>query len=77
MNTVATTLQLRLPDAFRGRVMGVWGLSFNLQSLGGSISGSIAQYAGAPVALAVGRAVVVLAALGVGIGVPRVSGASV
>jgi MFS family permease len=72
MNTVATTLQLTLPDEFRGRVMGVWGLTFSLMPLGGTFSGAIAEHAGAPIALAIGGVLVTLMALTVGAAVPGV-----
>jgi len=66
-----TALQLRLPNEFRGRVMGVWGLTFSLMPLGGTISGGIAEYAGAPAALAIGGMLVTLMALVVAVAMPR------
>ncbi len=71
MTTVNTALQLRLPNEFRGRVMGVWGLTWSLLPLGGTISGGIAEYAGAPIALAVGGCLVTLMALGVAVAMPK------
>lgn len=72
MNTVATTLTLAVPDEFRGRVMGLWNLTWSIMPLGGTIAGGIAEYAGAPTALAVGGILVMFAALLVGAGMPSV-----
>ena len=72
MTVAATSLQLRLPNEFRGRVMSVWGLTWSLMPLGGAISGAIAEYAGASFALAVGGALVTLLALGMAVMMPRV-----
>jgi MFS family permease len=72
MTLVATSLQLRIPNEFRGRVMGLWGLTWSLMPLGGSVAGGIAEYAGAPIALAVGGTLVALMALGMAVTLPRV-----
>lgn len=72
MTVANTALQLSLPNEFRGRVMGVWGLTWSLMPLGGTVSGGIAEYAGAPVALAVGGVLVTLMALVVAAAMPRV-----
>ncbi len=58
MTTVNTTLQMHVPDEMRGRVMGVWGLTWSLMPLGGTISGAIAQVSGPQVALAIGGVLV-------------------
>ena len=52
--SINTTLQLELPDEYRGRVMGIYGLTWSLMPLGGTISGTIAEFMGAqlPSALA-------------------------
>jgi MFS transporter, DHA1 family, staphyloferrin A biosynthesis exporter len=72
MTAANTTLQLSLPNEFRGRVMSVWGLTWSLMPLGGTISGGIAEYAGAPAALAIGGALVAVMALVVAVTMPRV-----
>jgi MFS family permease len=72
MTTVNTTLQLELPDEFRGRVMGVWGLTWSLMPLGGTIAGTIAQYGGPQIALAIGGALVTGMAVLVALAFPRV-----
>jgi hypothetical protein len=54
LNLGMTTLQLLVPDALRGRVMGVWGLTWFLTSAGGFVAASIAEFLGAPFAVALG-----------------------
>ena len=58
-------LQVNLPDQLRGRVMGIYGLTWELMPVGGLIAGAIAEYAGAPAAVVVGGAFVVVMALAV------------
>ena len=60
-----TTLQLLVPDSLRGRVMGVWGLTWFLGSVGGFVAASIATFLGAPFAVALGA----LAVAGFGVAV--------
>jgi MFS family permease len=52
--TMNTTLQLTSTDAMRGRVLGLYGLTFGFTPLGGFINGSLAAVAGAPFALGLG-----------------------
>jgi MFS family permease len=66
-----TSLQLILPNEFRGRVMGIWGLSWSLLPLGGAVAGGIAEYWGAPLALAIGGALVTLMAAVMAVKLPR------
>ncbi len=54
LNLGMTTLQLMVPDALRGRVMGVWGLTWFLSSAGGFFSATLAEFVGPSVAVAVG-----------------------
>ena len=54
LNLGMTTLQLLVPDSLRGRVMGVWSLTWFLSSLGGFVAASVAELFGAPVAVALG-----------------------
>lgn len=72
MVAIATALQLRLPDEYRARVMGVYSLTWSLMPLGGTISGTIAEFYGAPVALAIGGSLVAGMALLVAVALPRV-----
>jgi MFS family permease len=54
MTIINTVLLLRVPDEFRGRVMGVYGLAWSIVPLGGVFSGAVAEVAGAPTAVALG-----------------------
>jgi hypothetical protein len=72
MTAIATSLQLRVPDEYRARVMAVYGLTWSLQPLGAMITGAIAEFAGAPVALAVGACLVVALGLAVAALAPRI-----
>lgn len=72
MTTVNTSLQMTVPNEFRGRVMGVWGLTWSLQPLGGTIAGSVAEVAGVPFAIGMGGGLVVALALFIALCVPRV-----
>jgi MFS family permease len=51
---ISTAIQLHIPDEYRARVMGVWGLTWSLAPLGGTIAGPIAEYYGAPLAVSIG-----------------------
>ncbi len=58
-----TLIQLTVTDSYRGRVMGVYGLtSAGLREFGGMQAGFIAEWAGAPFAIQAGAVVVVLVA---------------
>jgi len=72
MTLANTSLQLILPNEFRGRVMGLWGLTWSLMPLGGAMAGGIAEYWGAPLALAIGGALVTLFAVVMAVTLPRV-----
>jgi len=63
ITTINAVLQVNLPDQLRGRVMGIYGLTWELMPVGGLIAGAIAEYAGAPAAVVVGGAFVVVMAL--------------
>lgn len=49
-----TVLQLAVPDALRGRVMGFHGITYSLMPLGGLLAGTIATFTSTPIAVAVG-----------------------
>ena len=72
LTTTGSVLQLRVPDQLRGRVMAVYGLTWSLMPLGGMIAGTIAEFAGAPVAVATCGFLVTSMALGLAVAVPRV-----
>ena len=68
---INAVLQVNLPDQLRGRVMGIYGLTWELMPVGGLIAGAIAEYAGAPAAVVAGGALVAVMALGVAIFSPN------
>ena len=72
MVSIQTTLQMRVPDELRGRVMGVYGMTYNIGPLGGMQAGAVASLAGAPVAVAIGGAAIIAFALGVAASRPQV-----
>lgn len=53
MVSAMTVLQLRVPEALRGRVMGIHGIAFNLMPLGALFIGAMASLVGAAGALSV------------------------
>ncbi len=63
MTTAATMIQERLDDRYRGRVMGIYGLTWSLMPLGGLQSGAIASVLGVQTAIGIGGAAVVISAL--------------
>ena len=54
LTSINTILQLNLPNDLRGRVLGLFGLTWDLMPLGGAVAGAVAEYAGAPAAVALG-----------------------
>ena len=54
LNIGMTTLQLRVPDALRGRVMGVWSMTWFLATVGGLPAGIFAELIGTPLTVALG-----------------------
>jgi len=61
--TLQTTLQLRVPDELRGRVMGVYGMTHNIGPLGAVQAGVVASAFSAPVAVAIGGCAILFFAL--------------
>ena len=57
-----SSLQMMVPDEFRGRVMGFYGMTFNIRPLGGVQASALASIGviGAPFSLAIGGAAVVV-----------------
>ena len=49
-----SVLQELVPDGIRGRVMGLYGATWSLGPLGMAQAGFVAQYLGAPLAVAIG-----------------------
>ncbi len=58
--TSTTVLQLEVPDALRGRVMGFHAITYNLAPLGALIAGAIADLTSPPTAVALMMSVLVL-----------------
>jgi MFS family permease len=65
MITVQTTLQLRVPDELRGRVMGVYGMTYSVGPLGALQAGFIADQVSPPAALVIGGCAIIVFALGI------------
>ncbi|MBM2827098.1 MAG: major facilitator superfamily 1 [Dehalococcoidia bacterium] len=72
MTSVNTLLQFLVPDQLRGRVMGVYSLTWSLLPLGGMLSGGIATLTSAPFAVGLGGIMVAGIALSVMAFLPRV-----
>ena len=72
MITIMSTLQLMVPNELRGRVMGIYGMTWSLLPVGAMQSGAIAEYTSAPLAVAVGGGAVILFAAAMGLGNRRV-----
>ena len=53
-----TVLQIQVPDAFRGRVMGIHSITFGMMTMGGLSAGVLASQFSAPVAVIIGAIVV-------------------
>ena len=64
-----TTLQMMVPDQIRGRVMGFYGMTYNIRPLGGMQAGALASIGalGAPFAVAIGGIAVIIFAVGAAI----------
>lgn len=54
LNIGMTMLQVMVPDDLRGRVMGVWSMTWFLASIGALPAGGIAEFLGAPLSVAIG-----------------------
>ncbi len=64
MISIMSSLQTLVPDRMRGRVMGFYGMTYNIMPLGGGLMGPVASAIGAPFALAIGGFVVSAFAVG-------------
>jgi MFS family permease len=65
MTIISAILQMNLPNELRGRVMGIYGLTWDLMPIGGMIAGTIAEFASAPIAVGFGGFMVAGMALAV------------
>ena len=63
--TINTLLQTVSEDDMRGRVLGLYGMTWGFTPLGGFVSGSVANIAGAPFAVALGGVVILVYTIGV------------
>lgn len=59
-----SALQIMVPDQMRGRVMGFFGMTWNIMPLGGMYAGALAEVTGTPYAIAIGGMLVTAFALG-------------
>jgi len=64
LNLGMTTLQVLVPNELRGRVMGVWSMTWFLTSVGGFVVGAGAELVGTPAMVAVGGLAVTAFAVG-------------
>ncbi|MDM7924194.1 MAG: MFS transporter [Pyrinomonadaceae bacterium] len=68
MSSSNTLVQSMVPDSLRGRVMSVYSMMFmGMAPLGAIFAGTTAEYLGAPVTIAIGGAVCLIAAVYVGL----------
>ena len=63
-----SSLQMMVPDEMRGRVMGFYGMTYNIRPLGGMQTGALASisFIGVPIAVAIGGLAVAAFAIGPG-----------
>lgn len=54
LNIGMTVLQVLVPDALRGRVMGIWSMTWFLSAIGGLPASALAEWIGAPLTVALG-----------------------
>jgi len=66
MISTMTSLQILVPDALRGRVMGIYAMTWNITPLSAMQASSVATLVGVQNAIAIGGAVVATYALGTG-----------
>ncbi len=67
-----TVMQLAVPDALRGRVMGIHSITFSLIALGGLVLGPLAELYSPPIAVICGALVVGVSVAAVSIGFPHI-----
>jgi len=64
MISIMSTLQMLVPNEMRGRVIGFYGMTWNIMPLGGMFAGALAVSIGAPWAVAIGGLAVSAFAIG-------------
>lgn len=70
--SIQSALQLLVPDTMRGRVMGFYGMTYNLMPVGGMLASALAHWITAPWAVAVGGLAVMAFASGPALWHPEV-----
>lgn len=65
LTNVMTSLQALVPDGLRGRVMGIYSLTFSFMPLGGLWAGLLANAVGAPLTVTIGGSGILIFALAV------------
>ena len=69
MITTMTAMQIKVPEVLRGRVMGIYSVSFSLIPMGGLLGGAIAEFSGefttvtSPIRIALATGALVLAVI--------------
>ncbi len=64
MISIMSSIQMMVPDHMRGRIMGVYGMTWNIMPLGGMYVGTVAGLIGTPFAVASGGLLVAVFAVG-------------
>ncbi len=72
MVQVTTSLQLMVPAELRGRIMGLWAMTYNIMPLGAMFASVLAELVGVPWAVAIGGIAVLAFALGPALLNPRI-----
>lgn len=72
MVQVTTSLQLMAPAELRGRIMGLWAMTYNIMPLGAMFASVLAELVGVPWAVALGGLAVLAFALGPALLNPRI-----
>jgi hypothetical protein len=62
--SIQSSLQMLVPDHMRGRVMGFYGMTYNIMPVGGILASAMAGLITAPFAIAVGGLAVAAFAIG-------------
>jgi MFS family permease len=62
--SIMSSIQMMVPDSLRGRIMGIYGITWNIMPLGGMYVGLVAGLIGTPFAVALGGLLVTLFAVG-------------
>jgi MFS family permease len=70
LNIGMTSLQLQVPDELRGRVMGIWSMTYFLSAVGGLPAGVAAVWLGTPLAVGLSALSVTAFAVGLWVAVP-------